>query len=241
MTVDVVHALHGVLQEAAHRSHGHIDHHVFGGNVAVAGRDEDVAADGLGVFGDVCQGFLVHFIEVGKERAEEEVLLTDEVQQLVFAVDASCLDISKEIAIAFQDGCLVADADGDTVEGSEERFGNLDSLQKFLVFFVGAGLLLQEQHISIAISPGLCEAKHFSADGVMIDKVVAGFVVVLGEDGVLGKVAVHRIVKLLPLAKQRTEASCVGMVCLAYFHEVVFIDLQGIFPRPEVEDVLAAT
>ena len=240
-TVDVVHALHGVLQETAYRTHGHIDHHVFGGNIAVSGRDEDVTADSLRVFGDVCQGLFVHFIEMGKERAEEEVLLTDEVQQLVFAVDAVVLHLCQEIAIAFQDGCLVTDADGDTVQGSEEWLGSLDGFQKFLIFFVGAGLLLQEQYIAIAISPGLCEAKHLSADGVMADKVVAGFVVVFGEDGVLGKIAIHRIIQLLPLAKHRTESCSVGAVGLADFHEVVFIDLQGIFPGLEVKGVFSAT
>ena len=124
---------------------------------------------------------------------------------------------------------------------SEGKLGSLHCLQKFLVFLVGAGLLLQEQHVAITIPPGLGEAQHLSADGVMVDKVVAGFVVVLGEDGVLGKVAIHRIVQLFPLAKHRAEAGGVGAFCFADFHEVVLIDLQGIFPRLEVEGVFAAT
>ena len=75
----------------------------------------------------------------------------------------------------------------------------------------------------------------------MADKVVAGFVVVFGEDGVLGKIAIHRIIQLLPLAKHRTESCSVGAVGLADFHEVVFIDLQGIFPGLEVKGVFSAT
>ena len=40
---------------------------------------------------------------MGKESAEEKVFLTDEVQQLISAVNAIGLYLCQEIAIAFQD------------------------------------------------------------------------------------------------------------------------------------------
>ena len=196
--VDVLDTLGGVLQQPAHGTHGHIDDGILGGDAPFTGGDEDVAADGLGVPADVCQGLIVHLIEVMEEGAEHIVFVTDEAQHVLTVVDALAEGGGQEVSVPFQDGGLVADTDTGAVEGGKERRGKADGFRQVPVIFVGAGLLLDGQYIVVAIAPGLGETEHLFADGVTDKEIVVRLIMVLHKSRVSNEELVNGIVYFLP-------------------------------------------